>query len=456
MNLLASFKNWLNGTTDGRVLGLFRIVFGLFMTYYCLYYHQAQFIKQGLMAPAMHFKYEGFEWVGLLPEPAMRGILFAMGIAALLMTIGIWMKPATLFYAIGLSYFTLAEKAYYNNHIYLFILLCVLLAFTDADRFFSARGNRNYGPVIPRWQIFLLQLQVCMVYFYGGLAKLSPDWLFRQEPMRTMVTKYMGYDSVAAAYFLNYAGLLIDLGAPLLLFYKPLRKWGVAAYMFFNLSNSQLFDDIGIFPFVMLTALLLYFETHELPWLRNFTGSAGFFQEPAPNGKRAKKSTQPSVSALVPTGPAPLAPWLKWTLLAYWTFQCFFPFRGFFLPNPMDYTTIGNRFSWRMKIDTRTPEEVAYFVRLAKTGEERQLKIETYLNPMQIKLLTMDPRAAADFAHYLRDKGEKVSGVPPKIRAQIKFAYNGRPAQYFVDSQIDLSTVQHTPYQKLDWVLPLK
>ncbi|MBK6931833.1 MAG: hypothetical protein IPH12_13600 [Saprospirales bacterium] len=36
-------------------------------------------------------------------------------------------------------------------------------------------------------------------------------------------------------------------------------------------------------------------------------------------------------------------------LLGYFAFQILFPLRGLLLPNPLDYTTIGNRFAWRVK-----------------------------------------------------------------------------------------------------------
>lgn len=451
MNMLASFSTWLKGTTDGRVLGLFRIVFGLFMTYYCLYYHNAQFIKQGLLAPVMHFKYDGFEWLGLLPEPAMQGLLFAMGVAALLITIGVGMRYAALFYMLGLSYFTFVEKAYFNNHIYMFILLCFLFSFTDADRFLSLRGNGGYGKLIPRWQIFLLQLQVCLVYFYGGLAKLAPDWLLHQEPMRTMVSKYMGYNSEVAAYFLTYVGLLIDLAAPVLLFYKPLRKWAVLGFGFFHLSNSQLFNDIGIFPFVMLSALILYFETHEIPFLRDLNTESA---PKRPTGKPGKSGVKP-VEQPVLRATAP-ASWVTGVLIVYWVWQFLFPFRGFFLPNPLDYSTIGNRFSWRMKIDTRGFEETAYYVSFPDKQGEKQIKIDSYLNPMQIRLLAMDPRAAADFAHYLREDAIRRGAPVPIIKARIKFSYNGRPPGYFVDPERDLSTATYSAFKKIDWLLPLQ
>jgi vitamin K-dependent gamma-carboxylase len=228
------------------------------MTYYGIYYVQIQFIKQGLLAPTMQFKYDGLGWIGLFPEPVLQGILALIFVAGVLITIGYRMRPAAMFYAISLAYFFLVEKAYYNNHIYLFILLCLLLSFTNADRFLSIKGNKGHESVIPRWQVFILQFQIAIVYFYGGLAKLDPDWLFRQEPMRTLVTTYLDRNNEILVLFLTYGGLLLDLAAPFVLFYKPLRKWGLIPLILFHATNTQLFNDIGIFPYVMLGSLILF------------------------------------------------------------------------------------------------------------------------------------------------------------------------------------------------------
>ena len=449
------FTHWLQSGTDGRVLGLFRIIFGAFMTYYAVYYHNVRYIKDGLLAPLTLFKYDGFEWVGLLPEPVLQGLLLGMGMGGLCILLGLWMRFATICYVLILSYFTLLEKAYYNNHIYLFILLLFLLTFTHADRFLSVKGNRGFGRMVPRWQLFILQAQVAIVYFYGGLAKLAPDWLSRQEPMRTMVKDYMHTDSEALVHFLNYGGLLIDLAAPLILFYRPIRIWGMIPLALFHITNTQLFNDIGIFPYVMLTSLVLYFDSEELPWWRKRVQKG----DPEKSGhlKRTKKSASPvaeaSDAAEVLRGRA--TPLVAGVLMAYFVFQLLFPFRGFFLPNPLDYTTIGNRFSWRMKIDTRDPTEVAVFVKRTDNGEEKQVKIENYLNPMQIRLLYIDPRAVMAFAHKLKQVGREKGNTELEVRAKIKLKYNGRPEQYFVAPDRELTTVQYSAFQKLDWLVPL-
>ena len=80
-------------------------------------------------------------------------------------------------------------KGHYNNHYYLYILLPLLLSMTNADNWLSIKNwlQRRKDPQfkaaeIPNWQLFILQFQLFIVYFYGGLAKLNTDWLNAYPP----------------------------------------------------------------------------------------------------------------------------------------------------------------------------------------------------------------------------------------------------------------------------------
>jgi hypothetical protein len=223
----------------------------------------------------------------------------------------------------------------------------------------------------------------------------------------------------------------------------------------FHITNTQLFDDIGIFPYVMLTSLLLYFDSEELPWWKNAPVGLKSAKESRPQ-RRGHASSVPEAETAAVAAPRHTPQWIGGLLIVYFIFQVLFPFRGFFLPNPLDYSTIGNRFSWRMKIDTRDPEEVAVFVKRTDNGEERQVKIESYLNPMQIRLLYIDPRAIAHFAEKLRRMGKEKGNTELEVRAKIKLKYNGRSGQYFVPPDREISHESYSPFQKAEWLVPLQ
>ena len=39
---------------------------------------------------------------------------------------------------------------------------------------------------VPRWQQFILQSQIVIVYFFAGVVKVKWDWLVLREPMTSL------------------------------------------------------------------------------------------------------------------------------------------------------------------------------------------------------------------------------------------------------------------------------
>jgi hypothetical protein len=379
----------------------------------------------------------------------MNIVLGGMLVCALLIALGLFFRWACLLFSVALLYIFLLDKSLYNNHIYLFVILGFLLSFTDADKFFSLKRVATRPFAVPRWQPGILQLQFIIVYFYGGIAKLKADWLIRAEPVRSLVASLDTdnpflklFASEAGVLFINFGGLLVDLGAPLFLLYKPTRKWAIWIYVAFNFINSRLFNDIGIFPYVMLCSLLLFTEPET--WR-------------LPEGlRRLLRLDRWSADVTAPVKTwATEARFAQRILIPFVAFQLLFPFRGFFLPNPMDWTTIGNRFSWRMKVDTRHVEEIGFYVQDRRTMEFLPLRIETMINSAQLMHLSTDPRSIVQFGRYLRDYGIS-KGIPdPLVKGHVLVQYNGRRLQNFFDPETDLAAAQIRFYARAPWVQPL-
>lgn len=439
MSYAERFIHWLEQPADGRNLGVFRLLFGLFMVYQCYEYYSVGLIDQGFLQPRLLFRYDWFPHLAPLSSPWMHGILLAMAMGALMIASGLWMRIGCALFGAGQAYFLLLEKSYYNNHIYLFVLMCFLLAFTRADHFVSLRPKAGRVRVVQHWEVFFLQAQIVLVYFYGGLAKLNRYWLFEQQPVRTLVESFPQGSLLSGIFnhglgisLVTYGGLLLDLAAPLLLWHPSFRRWGIWLYVAFNVLNSRLFDDIGIFPFLMLGTITLFYTASDLPLLRRLPGG---MPQPAPVCLPANR-------------------WVKRILFGYFIVQLLFPFRGFFLPNPLDYTTIGNRFAWRMKVDTRLPEQVRFSVVSPSRGDSIPIDISRLVNPMQIWALSYDPRSVADMGRYLKEEAVRMGMTDAVVRANILIRYNGGPSQYFVDPTEDYGKVTVNPYAPIPWLIP--
>ena len=444
--MMDRFRTYLQQQIDGRVLGLFRVVFSLFMAFEMIYYLRIDLVKNMFVLPTVNFKYDGLAWLTPLPGPMMNALVWLLLAASLLMAAGVWFKWTARFFALGNAFIFFQDTSLYNNHIYLYILVAWLLSCTHADQFVSFR--KKTVDLIPRWEQFIFQLQMVIVYFYAGIIKFKYDWLVRQEPVRSLSVGYADdrflaglVKQEAVIYILTYGGLLLDLASPLLLWYKPIRKWAIYLFMGFHLFNSTIFDDIAFFPFVMLAGLVIFYESNELPWLRRL------FPPAAATDTKKKKASLPVVAPL----PGAL---VRNLFTAYFAFQILFPFRGFLLPNQMDWTTIGNRFSWRVKADSRGIDELKFQV-VYPNGASANVDISSFINTHQIKMLINDPRAVRDLAAGIKKEVIKQGGMVSAVTATIKLRCNGRPPQYFIDPSADLTKVEYSPFEKLAWVVPL-
>src|SRR5690606_31924411 len=108
-------------------------------------------------------------------------------------------------------------------------------------------------------------LQMLIVYTYGSIAKIYPDWLDTSVIEVIMKGKHHYYlvgellQQKWMHYFISYGGILFDgLIIPLLLF-KPTRKWAFFVSLFFHLFNSFVFQ-VGIFPYLSIAFALFFFE----------------------------------------------------------------------------------------------------------------------------------------------------------------------------------------------------
>lgn len=441
--LIPKISAYLNTQTDGRILALFRIIFGLFMSYEMFRYLQIDLVKNAFILPKVQLQY--LDFIKVMPEPIMNMLIVVLLICALLITFGVLFRPACIVLGTGYLYILLIDKSIYNNHIYLFVLLAFLLACTHADHFYSfrrAKKDKPLWPTLPRWEIFIIQLQFAIVYFYGGLAKINPEWLGRMEPIKTLVDNFPQDHALAFFYahdfqipLLTYGGLLFDLFIPFLLWYKRTRIIALIPLMLFHVSNAFVFDDIGIFPFVMIFSTLIFFEPSELPFLKKPAVVAG---------RKLKEQ------ALVMTQ----SKYAIYFLIAFFIFQFLFPFRGFFLPNNPDWSSIAGKFSWRMKIQTRDIQRMAFTIQDGPDNPAMDVSLNTFANPMQIMSIAADPRATVSMAKALAEEGRKQRMQNPIVKAEVLISWNGREPVYFVDPQVDLTKVTYSAFSTNPWVMP--
>lgn len=450
MQSLQLLKEKLFKPVDAITAEVFTRMFGVIILLQLFSFQKFDFINKGILEPKLLFKYDFFEWVKPLPASAMQALPLLLMLSAFLIIINKLRKLGLIIFLLSFSYLFLLEESYYNNHFYLLILIGIALLFYNPQK--DMGTGISY---IPYWLLFLLQFHIAQVYFYGGLVKLNPDWLIQMEPMKTLLEQSVKSAvipainrSTAALYILTYGGVLFDLSIAFLLWNSKTRKLAFMACIAFNLFNFLLFNfgaggDIGIFPFFMIGACVLFANP---AWVRQMIN--GWF--PAKQKGNTKNKKQHLVPDFSKTPNIVLS-----CLIIYCVFHLLFPFRHLMFSGNPSWTGKASKFAWRMKAHTKNADVRFYFA-LQPTDSLRLVQEGLVINPMQIQQLYEDPNTILQFAKFLGNDLKKAGYPNAVIKGVVNVSMNGRQPQPLIDSTLNLLILKHNKWDNENWVLPLK
>ena len=183
--------------------------------------------------PDFHFKYYGFEWVQAFDSTGMYLLFGGMILGTIgIMTGFMYRFSATLFF-LAFTYIDLIDKSTYLNHYYFVSIVAFLMIFLPANAKFSI-DSRIWPSIkkewIPQWMTGAIKLQLGIVYFYAGVAKLNPDWLIHAQPLMTWLPTHADVPLIgwifkykATAYLMSWAGAAYDLFVPFFLLIPSTR-----------------------------------------------------------------------------------------------------------------------------------------------------------------------------------------------------------------------------------------
>jgi hypothetical protein len=428
---------------DISSLVFFRIFFGAMMTYHVYAMIFKGWIAPLYIQPEMHFTYPGFGWVQPWPGQGMFLHFHVMGIAAIALTVGSCYRFATLVLAVGMAHVMLIEKAFYLNHYYLMTLLCGLMVVLPAHRACSVDAWLRpalCAQTCPAWCLWLLRFQIALPYFYGGLAKLEPDWL-EGYPLGMWLNRradlmwlkvLLGWKWTPILF--SDAGLLIDLLVVPLLLWRPTRWPAYLVAITFHLMNSSLFE-IGIFPWLMMGATLMFFPPD---WPRRLVsripGIAPRIEAPVALPVRRRMAT-------------------VCLLGAYVGWQALFPFRCLAYPGRAIWTEEGHHFAWHMMLREKDVG-IRFYVRDPQTGTGGVVDVRSFLSSRQLSRMAKDSDMILTFVHFLRDHFVQHGKGRLQIRVLALVSLNGRKPQLMIDPNIDYARVERR-WGTQPWILPL-
>lgn len=449
--LLERLRVGLFAPVDIASIVFLRVAFGAVMLWEVYRYFAHGRIFRYYIEPAVHFKYYGFGWVRAWPGDGMYWHFYALGALAACILVGFCYRAAAALFFVGFTYVFLLDQTEYLNHFYLICLMSFLLIFVPANSALSVDAWLRPGlrsDWAPAWALWLLRAQVGVVYFFGGVAKLNADWL-RGEPMRMWLSRgaripVFGFVFTQEwmVYLFVFGGLLLDLCVVPLLLWKRTRPYAFAVAVAFHLVNAAIFQ-IGIFPWFMLAATLIFFPP-DLP--RRFVH--GLLNP-------ADVPYQPLASADAPLPTGVLSHGqraLVAALAVYMALQLLLPLRHFLYPGDVSWTEEGHQFSWHMKL--RDKEATAVFT-LNDPASGRTWTVDLReCRTRQCDKMAGLPDMIIQFAHHLAEEKRREGYPAVEVRAEVLVSLNGRRPQLLIDPSVDLAKVRRSMWPAR-WIVPL-
>ena len=430
--------SYLFEPVDNSPLVVFRIVFGLLIALEAGGAIATGWVRRVFVEPQFTFNFIGFDWLQPLVGETMYVVYVILALLGVMVMLGYYYRLAIVAYGLLWTVCYLLQKSSYNNHYYLLILLCGLMALVPAHRYYSLdvkQGRTQLSLTCPRWSLLVFILQVGIVYFYAALAKLSPDWL-AGTPIRIWFARKSDFFLIGSLlqnewlqWAVAYGGIAFDALIIPLLLWKRTRPYAFGVGLFFHLFNSAVFH-IGIFPYMMIGMSVLFFPPDQV---RHW-----FFRRkpPAPVQSVSYATNRPVVALLA----------------VYFLGQIYLPLRHHFYEGDVLWTEEGHRMAWRMMLRARWGTATFEVVDPA-TGDRWVVNPTDYLTNKQTRKLAAQPDMIWQFSQFLEQeycrRGHKDVAVYVRAQASV----NGRPLAPLTDDTVDLTEVDWQPFRHAEWVL---
>ena len=432
-------------------LAVFRMAFGA-----VLFFSSCRFIIRGwiddfYIQPKFHFPFFGFEWLTPMPSVIMYLLYIIMDIAALFICVGLFYRIATVLFFIIFCYTELLDKTYYLNHYYLVTICSFLLIWVPANRYFSLDVLRKptlMATQVPSWTILIFKYQLLIIYCCAGLSKLTNEWLIRAMPLKIWLPAKANIPVIGpllkyewTAYLFSWASALFDLTIPFILLNKCSRRFGYVLVIIFHLLTA-IFFQIGMFPWLMMSATLIYFsEGFHLNLIRQMRKIIGR-KEPVLVEHYLPVNKNFQHAGLFLLG-------------CYFLIQVMVPFRYLCYPGNLLWTEQGYRFSWRVMLMEKSGS-CFFYIRDGEHGRKFQVNNAEFLTPYQERMVETQPDMILQYAHILKQLYLAKGFSDPQVTVESYVSLNGTGSQLYIDSSVNLADEKESWFAGKKWILPYK
>ena len=431
---MKKFQDFLGAKVDNSPLIIFRMLFGMLCAAESFGAIATGWVHETFIEPQFTFTFIGFEWLNALHGEGMYMYFSVMGVAGLLIMLGLFYRASAFAFFFLWAGVYLAQKSHYNNHYYLLMVMSAVMVLMPAhkDRSLDVRfGLTSRAGSCPNACIWYFILQIMVVYGYACTNKMQMDWLLA-KPVGIWFKGKVDYWLIGALlqekwlqYAVAWGGMIYDGLIVFLFLYKPTRKVAFGLSLFFNLFNSAVFQ-IGIFPYLMIGSCLFFFE-----------------------GKTIRRIFYRQRKEIIPVRQT-------WDALYTWSFCIYFlisillPARHHLFAGDVNFTEEGHRLSWRMMLRAKRGS-IQFKVVDKATGKSEKINRRDHLIASQGSAIIGRPDMIWQYAQHLK-KHYLTKGMDVAVYADSRLSLNGHPEKPLVDPEVDLGSVPWEWWKHADWI----
>lgn len=414
-------------------LVLLRVLFGSGLFLWTIWMIISGSLTEMFSEPLYFFHHAGLEWLKPLPFPGMLLLFGFMAILALFISAGFYFRLSCALFLIGLSYFTLIDRAQYLSYYYYLIVLLAMLMVSPAHRVFSFDLLKNTSlrvDYVPLWVIRAFQIQVIMLFYFAGMAKLNSDWLIMGQPIGIWLTSFFEVEP-NHSFFANGAILPLVLSWLLIIFdfiippflfdtrtsHKAIRLLAIVQI------TAWLFFPTGIFPWLVLFSCSIFvspWAAHDLISRISYFLNDFFHFPPEVFEKKSDLALAYRNSFLIPL-----------LLSLFMAVQVGLPVFLFLKWGSQEWEDKAFRFSWDIRLLEKN-SSLSFFIVNKESGIKQEVTPEKYLNSRQLSRVSGDKELIVQFAEYLQKNACETCIEQPGVYVQTSVSFNGQtPVELF-------------------------
>lgn len=428
--------HWFTPVNNSPLI-VFRILFGAIMLMEFGKSIARGWVDEVYIRAPFRFTFIGFEFLQHMNGEKMYWYFGAGCLVSVMVALGLFYRYSSFLLAILWTGVYFSQKAHYNNHFYLMVIICWMMFIVPAHR--RASLDVKLGLVKPtnecyRWCIQLFIIQIAIVYTYAAIAKLYPDWLNALPAKIWFANKqkhhYFGYlfQQEWFAYFVSYSGIVFDFLIVPMLLWRRTRVLAVIAMLIFHQFNKLTFG-IGVFPYLAMSLNVFFFPG------KTFDNTVGIETQPFPYP--VWTITQQRNITII------FSLYIIWQILT--------PFRHHLYKGDVVWTEEGHRMAWRMMLRSKKGDAV-FMVKDKNSDSNWAVYPEDHMLRYQARNVATKPDFIWQFARRLKHKYKR-EGYDVAVYVQSMCSVNGRPKRLLIDPNVDIAAAEWKHFSHNEWVL---